>query len=71
MFVLRKSKQDLTEIMDHWCHVLIEDTGAKHEGGEQTSSILGPLLMGCQKTQLGLQAEESHVAKPRENVIKG
>ena len=59
------------EIMDHWCHTLIKDSGVKLQGGDQTSSILGPSANGMSKSTAGLQAEKAHCAKAREREIKG
>ena len=57
--------------MDHWCHTLIKDSGVKLQGGDQTSSILGPSANGMSKSTAGLQAEKAHCAKAREREIKG
>lgn len=57
--------------MDHWYHALIKDSGVKHQGGDQIPPFSVPLLMECQKALPGLQAEEAHVAKAHESMIKG
>lgn len=57
--------------MDEWYHALIKDSGSNIREETRLPPFSVPLLMECQKALPGLQAEEAHIAKTHESMIKG